>query len=124
MGLLGAPRVSVSMAVLACAGCASDPRAPSTTEGARAAASSAVREGALVDGASGCSGSGALPSGVSEHRLTSGGVERRYLVHVPPGVERGRPLSVVLNLHGSGGTPEAQFATSGLAALADRESFV
>jgi polyhydroxybutyrate depolymerase len=64
-----------------------------------------------------------LASGTSEHRLTSGNVERRFLVYLPPTAERRSALPLVFNLHGSGGTPEGQLATSQLTSLADRELF-
>jgi polyhydroxybutyrate depolymerase len=84
-------------------------------------ASEARLEEAPAQGA--CGIEVALPSGVSEHRLTSGGVERRFLVHLPPGDARRATLPVVFNLHGSGGSPEGQLATSGLAPLADAQHF-
>jgi polyhydroxybutyrate depolymerase len=71
-----------------------------------------------------CGGGAGLPPGSSEQRLTSGGVERRFLVVVPPRLEPGERLPVVFNLHGSGGSPEGQLAQSGLAALAEAERFV
>jgi polyhydroxybutyrate depolymerase len=65
-----------------------------------------------------------LASGSSDHRLTSSALERRFLTYLPPTADARRALPVVFNLHGSGGTPEGQMETSGLAALADREHFV
>jgi polyhydroxybutyrate depolymerase len=60
---------------------------------------------------------------VSEQRLSSGGVERRFLVRLPAGYAGRSALPVVLELHGSGGTPEGQLATSQLQTLADTEHF-
>jgi poly(3-hydroxybutyrate) depolymerase len=62
--------------------------------------------------------------GTNELTLTSGGIERRALVHVPAEVNPGRRLAVVFNLHGSGSNPEEQMARSGLAATADEQDFV
>jgi polyhydroxybutyrate depolymerase len=42
----------------------------------------------------------------------------------PSTLERGVRSPVVFNLHGSGGSPEGQLATSGLGALAEAERFV
>ena len=66
----------------------------------------------------------ALEPGTNELTITSGGIERRALVHVPAEVNPGRRLAVVFNLHGSGSNPEEQMARSGLAATADEQDFV
>jgi polyhydroxybutyrate depolymerase len=99
--------------------CASDRRLPDATEGARAASPLGI----APSGASACGTATALASGVSEQRLISGGVERRFLVHLPAGYDGRAALPVVFELHGSGGTPEGQYATSQLGALADAERF-
>jgi polyhydroxybutyrate depolymerase len=54
--------------------------------------------------------------------VTSTGVERSYLLHVPAGYD-GEAVPLVLNFHPSGGTPEGQVETSGFNAIADREGF-
>jgi polyhydroxybutyrate depolymerase len=54
--------------------------------------------------------------------IQSAGVERSYLLHVPPDYD-GDAIPLVLNFHGSGGVPENQLATSGFDVLADREGF-
>lgn len=70
-----------------------------------------------------CRVEAALPVGLSEHRITSSGIERRFLVYLP--VEAGPGAwPVVFNLHGSGGTPEEQLALSALSALADAKRFM
>lgn len=83
-------------------------------------ASAAPGESVAGAGARDC----VLEPGTHEFTVTSGGLERRALVHVPSDVAPGRPLAVVLNLHGSGSNPEEQMARSGLAATADQEGFV
>jgi polyhydroxybutyrate depolymerase len=98
--------------------CASDRRTPGHSEAPAAVAPSVLRAQAACDSET------ALASGSSEHHVRSGDVERRFLVYLPPAADRRAALPVVFNLHGSGGTPEGQFATSQLAALADRERFV
>jgi polyhydroxybutyrate depolymerase len=67
----------------------------------------------------------ALPQtpGVQEQRLMSEGRERTYRLFVPPGYDGRTRLPVVLELHGSGGTAAGQARTSGLEALAARETF-
>jgi hypothetical protein len=71
-----------------------------------------------------CAGAAGLAAGLSEQKITSGGVERRFLVLVPARLAQGERVSVVFNLHGSGGSPEGQLATSALAPLAEAEPFV
>ncbi|HEU4828712.1 MAG TPA: PHB depolymerase family esterase [Gemmatimonadales bacterium] len=56
-------------------------------------------------------------------RITVAGVEREYLVHVPPAAA-GRPDALLLVLHGGGGTPAAIAAHTGFSRLADREGFI
>jgi polyhydroxybutyrate depolymerase len=54
----------------------------------------------------------------------SSGVERRFLVYLPPGVAPSAGWPVIFNLHGSGSTPEGQLDTSQLSSLADEKHFV
>ena len=102
--------------------CASEPRPGTELERARAEALPTGTNGGAGAG-SVCNGSTQLPSGVSEQRLTSGGVERRFLVYLPAGSDGRAALPLVLEFHGSGGTPEGQLTTSQLSAVADAERF-
>lgn len=52
--------------------------------------------------------------------LTFGGVQRTYLVHVPPGP----PSGLVINLHGAGMNGPQQAAVTGYDAVADQHGFV
>src|SRR5438093_7637142 len=63
-------------------------------------------------------------SGVQQHQLKSGGLERSYRLFVPPKYDGHTPLPVVLELHGSGGTSAGQARTSGFEDVAAREGFV
>jgi polyhydroxybutyrate depolymerase len=65
---------------------------------------------------------GQTPAGDATITITSGGMERSYRLHVPAG-HANELMPLVLNFHGSGGTPENQVATSGFDAIADREGF-
>jgi polyhydroxybutyrate depolymerase len=56
--------------------------------------------------------------------LTHAGRVRAYLLHVPPQAADKKPLAVVLNFHGGGGTAKGQKEWSGLDAVADREGFL
>jgi polyhydroxybutyrate depolymerase len=70
-----------------------------------------------------CTSGLALPLGLSERHVTSGGVDRRFLVYVPRGYDHRSALPLVLTFHGSGGAPEGILAKSQLTALADAERF-
>jgi polyhydroxybutyrate depolymerase len=59
-----------------------------------------------------------------EHFLTHGGRRRRYVVHVPKGVDPTRPLPVVLGFHGGLGHAESFRALSRLNEAADRHEFL
>jgi polyhydroxybutyrate depolymerase len=60
-------------------------------------------------------------TGFTEHRLSSAGAERAYLLYLPEDIEG--PVPLVFSLHGSGGVPQNQVDTSHLDALADRYGF-
>ena len=51
-----------------------------------------------------------------------GGLQRMYLVHVPPVLARPAPL--VLVFHGGGGTPEGMMRSIGMNDIADRNHFL
>ena len=68
-------------------------------------------------------GRGVAP-GDYERTIAVGGRVRSYLLHVPPSPHNGKPLPVVIVLHGGGGHAEAMAATSGFTAKADEERFV
>lgn len=62
--------------------------------------------------------------GVTGQRLASEGRERGYRLFVPPGYDGRTAMPLVLDLHGSGGTPQGQAGTSRFEALAAREGFL
>jgi polyhydroxybutyrate depolymerase len=66
----------------------------------------------------------AAAPGVAEQRLTSGGRERSFRLFVPASYDGRKPLPLVLDLHGSGGTSTGQAGTSRFEALAQREGFL
>lgn len=59
-----------------------------------------------------------------EHVLQHGGLERRYLVHLPPGYDPAKPLPVVLSFHGGGGNADTQRRQSHMNEVADRQRFI
>jgi polyhydroxybutyrate depolymerase len=62
--------------------------------------------------------------GTSERTMTFGGVERRYLVHVPATYDGSRRLPVVVLFHGLGRSPEAMLRMTRFDQLADTENAV
>jgi polyhydroxybutyrate depolymerase len=57
-------------------------------------------------------------------KTTSGGIARYALVNVPPGAPAGKPLPLVLALHGAGGNGRDMEQYTGLSGYADRYGFV
>ena len=70
----------------------------------------------------------AAPFAAGDHArtLTHGGLQRRYLIHMPPGLDPARAAPLVLAFHGGGGHAEymADDTRYGLVAEADRAGFV
>ncbi len=56
--------------------------------------------------------------------LQHGGKSRTYTLHVPSGLSAGKPLALVFDLHGAGGSGTGQQRDSGWGAVADREKFL
>ncbi|MCB9488650.1 MAG: hypothetical protein H6684_07965 [Deltaproteobacteria bacterium] len=73
----------------------------------------------LSDGCDG--GDGA--AGSFDLTITSGGVERRYLLDVPDSYD-GSAMPLVLNLHGAGGSPDGHRTTTGFSELGADEGFI
>ena len=56
--------------------------------------------------------------------LISGGLTRTYLVHLPPAASAGRPLPLLLALHGRLGDGQGQASLTGFNAVADQYGFI
>lgn len=65
---------------------------------------------------------GQAAPGATTVSVAVGGVDRSYRLYVPAGYA-GERVPLVINFHGSGGSPEQQAELSGFDALADREHF-
>src|SRR5437762_4963362 len=63
-------------------------------------------------------------SGVSSQQLMSGQRQRSYRLFVPPGYDGRARLSLVLDLHGSGGNAAGQARTSGLETISATDPFI
>ena len=60
----------------------------------------------------------------SNGSLVSSGQTRNYVLHVPPGYDRSKPVPLVISLHGAGLWGAAQREISRWDAVADREGFI
>ncbi len=67
---------------------------------------------------------GVPASGSIEAQISSGGVNRHYLLHVPTGYAAGTPTALVFNFHGYDSNSQQQEALSGMSAKADQEGFI
>ncbi len=56
--------------------------------------------------------------------VMSGGIQREYLLHLPPNADQAKDGPIVLNFHGLGSNMGEQQIYSGLAPIAEREGFV
>jgi polyhydroxybutyrate depolymerase len=56
--------------------------------------------------------------------LRSGGLDRTYVVHVPPSYDGSQAVPLVLVLHGSGGSAEIANRVSGMSAKSDSAGFL
>lgn len=66
----------------------------------------------------------AATAGNSELSLTSGGITRTAIVHVPPGYTGSAPTALVVDFHGHGGNSKAAQRKHGFDALADRDTVI
>ena len=66
----------------------------------------------------------AAPQSLPLLTLTHDGLERSYILHVPPSYNESQSLPLVLAFHGGGGNAENQMHVSGLNQLADEKGFI
>lgn len=59
-----------------------------------------------------------------QNTIDSGGCQRTFALHAPPGLPSGAALPLVLVLHGGGGTGPGIEASTGFSKLADRYRFI
>ncbi|HSH41393.1 MAG TPA: PHB depolymerase family esterase [Arenicellales bacterium] len=62
--------------------------------------------------------------GISEYRVVSGGIERRYLMYVPESYDGRSALPVVFDFHGSGSDPREELEVSGMDRAAERRGLL
>ena len=63
-------------------------------------------------------------SGSYQFSLTFDDLHRDYLLHVPPAAAQGKPLPLVLNLHGATQNAQLEEITSGMDANADQNGYL
>lgn len=71
-----------------------------------------------------CAMSRPMPSGTTTQKITSGGHQRQYLLHVPPGYDGTTRTPVVLMFHGLGGDPETVVEATDLITRADADDTI
>ena len=67
---------------------------------------------------------GPLKQGVTARALTSGGLQRCYLVYAPPGYDPTRASPIVVALHGFAGNARGFRSVAAWEPIADRENFI
>jgi polyhydroxybutyrate depolymerase len=71
-----------------------------------------------------CAPTRPLPGGSTVRTMESGGQQRSYVIHVPPGYDGSTRRPLVLLFHGYGGSPLAVIDTTSMAALADKNDTI
>jgi polyhydroxybutyrate depolymerase len=61
--------------------------------------------------------------GLSNQSIMSGGQRRTVLAYYPRGHRPGKPIPLLLDLHGSGGTPTQQLDSTGITGTAEKRDF-
>jgi polyhydroxybutyrate depolymerase len=88
-------------------------------------ATASSTSGAPARGTKGCGVTSPVTPGASRmFVLRVGGLDRRYLVHLPPDYDTRRPVSLVLDFHGLGGDSASEEIYTGLSDHADRHGYV
>jgi polyhydroxybutyrate depolymerase len=63
-------------------------------------------------------------TGSFDGEITSSGVTRHYMLHIPSGYQAGTPVPLILNFHGYSSNSREEEALTGMSAEADREGFI
>jgi polyhydroxybutyrate depolymerase len=63
-------------------------------------------------------------AGAEPRSIAAGGLQREYVVHVPPNYDGSQPTPLVFNLHGFGGDIAGQDASTDLPALAGERGYI
>ncbi|WP_159085799.1 extracellular catalytic domain type 1 short-chain-length polyhydroxyalkanoate depolymerase [Aeromicrobium chenweiae] len=71
-----------------------------------------------------CSTARPLPVGDSERTIVTGGRERSYVLHVPPGYRPTERTPLVLMFHGLGGDPQTVLESTEMGTMADQHNAI
>jgi len=66
----------------------------------------------------------AVQTGSFEGEITSSGISRHYILHVPTSYQPGTPAPLVLNFHGYGSNPHQVEVVTGMSTKADEATFL
>ncbi len=64
------------------------------------------------------------PGRTAERTISSGGLRRQYLLHLPPSYQVDSPTPLVLSFHGHGANANDQEGRTGLSRVADEQGFI
>lgn len=118
--------VAVGLTLLATA-CSSSSASGSGDGTSTTSRATTVTPAAAVPAApsAGCtSKDGAPPAGSTKQTVTSGNAERWFWLDVPPAVSDGKPMPLVLDLHGYSEGADVHVAMSGLGKFGEGQGFV
>ena len=65
-----------------------------------------------------------VQSGSMDAQITSSGVSRHYILHVPTGYRPGAAVPLIINFHGYSSNSNQEEALTGMSVKADREDFI
>jgi len=127
VGLIRTAVVALGCVVLAaCGDAASDPATMPPETGSPSAAATSVltppKTATRPDAT--CDPARPRSTGDSEGSISSGGLEREYLLHLPASYDGRVPLPLVINLHGFGSNARDQDRYSRFPAKADEAGFI
>ena len=71
-----------------------------------------------------CARAAPSATGDASYTITHDGIERTYILHVPPSYDDSQPAPLVLGFHGGGGNADTQMQTSKFSDLADEKGFI
>lgn len=66
----------------------------------------------------------AAKTGTLDRTLSSGGVTRHYLLHVPTSYQQNNSVALIINFHGFNSNSKQEENLTGMSAKADREGFI
>jgi polyhydroxybutyrate depolymerase len=101
-----------------------DATATPATAGTAAGTATSVPPTPAITERAACASARPHAAGDSDETMPSGGIDRTYILHVPPSYDGTRQTPLVLNLHGFGSNARQQAIYSGFPAKGDREGFI